>query len=349
MAWRSGGSTNAEMCEQLRRNQIITKPEVLDAFLKVERGFFVPESVQRHAYDDSPLRADGVHMSAPHIYGSIMDALDVKEGNSFLNVGSGTGYISTIAAVLGGVTSLNHGIEVDPKVHKFASERTSEFRNYYKKQFGNNIAEIRLCCGNVFDLEEFSGHDLPAAFPVMRTPVMATPVHGNNHTWMSPMTASSSSSSTCSSSTSSSTPSLDGVNVASTHSVDMMEQDDSAITCLQFGNSHLNHNGGHSINNNGHHETAGIRSRSSSSLSSTSTNQQRSRSSSLASAYDMDVVYDRIYVGAACNETLKQKLLSCLSLGGILVAPIEDEVRLTLSVSIIYFIPMFLSLSVYIF
>jgi protein-L-isoaspartate O-methyltransferase len=62
------------------------------SYITVDRGFFVPEAIRPHAYEDTPLRANnGLHMSAPHIYGSIMDALDMKEGLSFLNVGSGTG------------------------------------------------------------------------------------------------------------------------------------------------------------------------------------------------------------------------------------------------------------------
>mmetsp|Transcript_20235 Transcript_20235/g.26347 ORF Transcript_20235/g.26347 Transcript_20235/m.26347 type:complete len:144 (-) Transcript_20235:70-501(-) len=143
MAWRSGGNTNNEMCDKLYRNQIITNAKVLDAFKKVDRGFFVPESSQASSYDDAPLRSsNGVHMSAPHIYGLIMESMDMQEGHSFLNVGSGSGYISTIAAVLGGQTSLNHGIEIQQKVHKFACERTNAFREYFQEQHGNNIAEV---------------------------------------------------------------------------------------------------------------------------------------------------------------------------------------------------------------
>jgi hypothetical protein len=37
------------------------------------------------------------------------------------------------------------------------------------------------------------------------------------------------------------------------------------------------------------------------------------------------MVYDRIYVGAGCDEDLKERLLGALSLGGVLVAPVGDH------------------------
>ena len=45
-----------------------------------------------------------------------MDALDLQEGHSFLNIGSGTGYISSIAAYLTGPTAINHNIELHEDV-----------------------------------------------------------------------------------------------------------------------------------------------------------------------------------------------------------------------------------------
>ena len=62
------------------------------------------------AWADQPLKEGNVHISAPHIYGSAMQALDLRPSSSmsFLNIGSGTGYISCIAAHILGPNSLNY-------------------------------------------------------------------------------------------------------------------------------------------------------------------------------------------------------------------------------------------------
>ena len=51
------------------------------------------------------------HISAPHIYGAVLEALDLQPNSSqaFLCIGSGTGYLCAIAAEIMGPKSLNFG------------------------------------------------------------------------------------------------------------------------------------------------------------------------------------------------------------------------------------------------
>ena len=46
---------------------------------------------------------------------------------SFLNVGSGTGYLSTMAGLLIGPYGINHGIEIYPENIDFAYQKQEEF------------------------------------------------------------------------------------------------------------------------------------------------------------------------------------------------------------------------------
>jgi len=87
-----------------------------------DRGDFVnhsldPENDQRvQAYSDRPFRHGFIHMSAPHMYVSVLEHLDLKNGHSFLNIGSGTGYLSCLAACMLGPCGLSHGIDVNEQV-----------------------------------------------------------------------------------------------------------------------------------------------------------------------------------------------------------------------------------------
>jgi len=62
-------------------------------------------------------------------------------------------YFSTIAAVIGGPTSLNHGIEVNEECCRFSVERCSAFKAQFADSVGG-VADIKVVHGNVFDMKE---------------------------------------------------------------------------------------------------------------------------------------------------------------------------------------------------
>lgn len=71
----------------------------------VDRGrFFLPGDIEM-AYKDIAWRTElegpvKLHLSAPCIYANALEYLELKEGNSFLNIGSGTGFFNTIVGYL---------------------------------------------------------------------------------------------------------------------------------------------------------------------------------------------------------------------------------------------------------
>lgn len=48
------------------------------------------------------------------MYATVLNALDLNSNSSFLNVGSGSGYLNCLAASVMGVYSVNHGVELSP-------------------------------------------------------------------------------------------------------------------------------------------------------------------------------------------------------------------------------------------
>mmetsp|Transcript_27771 Transcript_27771/g.67541 ORF Transcript_27771/g.67541 Transcript_27771/m.67541 type:complete len:444 (+) Transcript_27771:212-1543(+) len=128
MAWRCSGTTNRHLCLQLKNNEIIKSPEVEAAFLATDRKHFCPKPMHKDAYDDRPIRHGHVHMSAPHIYASTLETLELKEGNKFLCIGSGSGYFCTLVGHLIGPTGIVHGIEIFEDVVRFAQDRQAVYR-----------------------------------------------------------------------------------------------------------------------------------------------------------------------------------------------------------------------------
>ncbi len=108
-----------QMIDQQVRAWDVLDQRVLDVLGRVPRERFVPPAFRELAFADCaiPLPA-GQAMLAPKVHGRILQALDVAAGESVLEVGAGSGYLSACLAALGGaVTSL----EIRPELALLAS------------------------------------------------------------------------------------------------------------------------------------------------------------------------------------------------------------------------------------
>lgn len=139
-------ASNQAMVENLQRNGALRSQRCIAAFEGVDRGHFWVEGAS--AYADMPLRHGRLHQSAPHIYARALEALmPLQPGMSFLNVGSGTGYFSSVVAELIGDSSINDGIDIWPDTLAHAVERC--------RQLGKN--SIHFTLGNVYQLDLDAG------------------------------------------------------------------------------------------------------------------------------------------------------------------------------------------------
>jgi len=119
--------TNAEMVSELAEKGAICSAEVRRAFEHVDRKEFVPNKAASFVYKDVPIRQGVHHLSAPGIYAGALEALmPLRKGMSFLNIGSGSGYLSCLVSCLTGPTGTSHGIDVHPEMVRFAQERAAE-------------------------------------------------------------------------------------------------------------------------------------------------------------------------------------------------------------------------------
>jgi protein-L-isoaspartate(D-aspartate) O-methyltransferase len=80
----------------------IEDPRVLTAMRLVPRHEFVPPELAEHAYLDEPLPiGEGQTISQPYIVALMTEALQLREGERVLEIGSGSGYQSAVLATMG--------------------------------------------------------------------------------------------------------------------------------------------------------------------------------------------------------------------------------------------------------
>src|ERR1051325_674859 len=92
----------------------IENPRVLEAMRKVPRRRFVPEDVQRFAYEDRALPIGfNQTISQPYIVALMSQLLELREHERVLEVGTGSGYQTAILAEL---TREVDSIEIVPEL-----------------------------------------------------------------------------------------------------------------------------------------------------------------------------------------------------------------------------------------
>ncbi|KAL6489187.1 hypothetical protein MHYP_G00029280 [Metynnis hypsauchen] len=123
----SAGEDNDDLIDNLKEAQYIRTDKVEQAFRAIDRGDYYLEGYRDNAYKDLAWKHGNIHLSAPCIYSEVMEALNLQQGLSFLNLGSGTGYLSTMVGLIIGPFGVNHGVELHKDVVEYAKDRLEEF------------------------------------------------------------------------------------------------------------------------------------------------------------------------------------------------------------------------------
>ena len=114
--------------ENMVANQIerrgVHDPKVIAAMRKVPRQLFVPESFREDSYDDNPLPIGSDQtISQPYIVAKMTELMNLKGGESVLEIGTGSGYQ---AAVLAEIALVVYTIEIIPELGLSAEKRLKE-------------------------------------------------------------------------------------------------------------------------------------------------------------------------------------------------------------------------------
>ena len=99
----------------------ISDPNVIKAMLKVEREKFVPLPMRVNAYRDIALPIGYEQtISQPFTVAIMTQALNVKEGEKVLEIGTGSGYQAAILVEMGASV---YSIERNNDIFKYQEER----------------------------------------------------------------------------------------------------------------------------------------------------------------------------------------------------------------------------------
>ncbi|XP_072943863.1 uncharacterized protein [Epargyreus clarus] len=123
----SSGRDNNELIDNLMGGNYIRSRSVERVFRALDRADYMTPESRDQAYKDLAWRNGPLHMSSPCIYSEVMEGLELRPGLSFLNVGSGTGYLSTLAGLILGCNGISHGIEYHSSVVEYANKKLSLF------------------------------------------------------------------------------------------------------------------------------------------------------------------------------------------------------------------------------
>lgn len=91
--------TNGELVDSLVRRRILKSPQLITAFEKADRLWFVPKSFERQAYYDGPLPIGfDQTISQPTTVAMMLEMLEPQKGQKILDIGSGSGWTTALLA-----------------------------------------------------------------------------------------------------------------------------------------------------------------------------------------------------------------------------------------------------------
>ncbi len=140
-----------KLVENLKQEGRIKTKRVEKAFLETPRDIFVSDNLKNHAYIDTPLQiGKDQTISAPHMVAIMCEALDIKEGQKILEIGTGSGYHAAIVSKLVGETG-----------HVYTTERIESLAENAKKNLeAANITNVTVELGDgSLGLEKYSPYD----------------------------------------------------------------------------------------------------------------------------------------------------------------------------------------------
>ncbi len=108
---------------------MLQSPLIIDAFRTIDRKYFVPEEYEDEAYADMPLPiGDYQTISQPSTVAFMLERLAPQDGNTVLDIGSGSGWTTALLCYMVGDKGSVIGLERISSLVEQGRENLSKFR-----------------------------------------------------------------------------------------------------------------------------------------------------------------------------------------------------------------------------
>jgi protein-L-isoaspartate(D-aspartate) O-methyltransferase len=114
---------NDKLINYIKSRGHLKSKRIEEALRKIPRHLFVPENIRYMAYRDTPLSiGNNQTISQPSTVVAMTEALNVKEGQKVLEIGTGSGWQGAILAYLVGEKGFVYSLEVIKELVEFAKK-----------------------------------------------------------------------------------------------------------------------------------------------------------------------------------------------------------------------------------
>lgn len=116
------------LIESMKASGVLKNPEIIEAFKRVDRKFFVPEDLKEHTYVDRPLPiGKNQTISQPTTVAFMLELLSPKKGDKILDIGSGSGWTTALLCHIVTKSGSVLGLERVDELVKIGQKNLSQF------------------------------------------------------------------------------------------------------------------------------------------------------------------------------------------------------------------------------
>ena len=120
---------NKKLVEYMMISGVLKTPEIIEAFLKADRAYFIPNKLKNEAYIDAPLPiGKDQTISQPSTVAFMLELLEPKKGDKILDIGSGSGWTTALFCQIVGKKGQVIGVERIDELVKIGQNNLSKFK-----------------------------------------------------------------------------------------------------------------------------------------------------------------------------------------------------------------------------